>query len=119
MANFAVPTLPMRNADETRAFYETLGFTCAHSADPPDTFLFMIKDGIQLQFFEAPGIDGVVRDHTCYLYVDDLDGWYAQFEAAKIGRLLPIEQKPWGVPEFVLVDVNGNSLRVGCPRLEM
>ena len=24
-----------------------------------------------------------------------------------------------GVPEFVLVDINGNMLRVGCPRLEM
>jgi hypothetical protein len=36
-----------------------------------------------------------------------------------VGKLLPIEMKPWGMPEFVLVDINGNSLRVGCPRLEM
>jgi hypothetical protein len=32
---------------------------------------------------------------------------------------MPIEMQPWGLPEFVLVDINGNSLRVGCPRLEM
>ena len=28
MADFAVPTLPMRNADETRAFYEARGGGC-------------------------------------------------------------------------------------------
>jgi hypothetical protein len=62
---------------------------------------------------------GTIRDHTCYIYVDDLQAWHRAFAAAKVGTLHPIEQKPWGVPEFVLVDVNGNTIRVGCPRLEM
>jgi catechol 2,3-dioxygenase-like lactoylglutathione lyase family enzyme len=119
MADLAVPTLPMRNAEETRAFYEKLGFICAHQQDPPDSFLFMMRNGIQLQFFESPGIDGTIRDHTCYIYVDDLNATYNAFAAAKVGKLMPIEQKPWGVPEFVLIDVNGNLLRVGSPRLEM
>lgn len=119
MADFAVPTLPMHNSAETRAFYEKLGFICAHEQQPPDSFLFMIRDGVQIQFFEAPGIDGTIRDHTCYIYVDDLDATYAAFEAAKVGKLMPIEKKPWGVPEFVLIDINGNMLRVGCPRIEM
>ena len=119
MADFAVPTLPMRDAKETRAFYEKLGFVCAHENDPPDSFLFMIRGGIMLQFFDAPGIDGIVRDHTCHLYVDDIDVAYREFAAAKVGRLMPIENKPWGVPEFALVDVNGNLLRVSAPRLEM
>lgn len=119
MADFAVPTLPMRASTETRAFYEALGFVCAHEAAPPDSFLFMMRNGMQIQFFEVPGIDGTIRDHTCYLYVDDLDGTYAAFAAAKVGKLLPIEQKPWGVPEFVLIDINGNMLRVGCPRMDM
>ena len=119
MADFAVPTLPMRDSNETRAFYEKLGFICAHQQEPPDSFLFMIRDGVQIQFFEAPGIDGTIRDHTCYLYVDDLRATYDRFAAAKVGKLMPIENKPWGVPEFVLVDCNGNMLRVGSPRLEM
>jgi len=119
MPDFAVPTMPMRDPAETRAFYEKLGFVCAHDHPPPDSFLFMIRDGVQLQFFEAPGIDGTIRDHTCYIYVDDLEGTYRAFAAAGVGKLMPIEQKPWGVPEFVLIDLNGNMLRVGCPRLEM
>jgi catechol 2,3-dioxygenase-like lactoylglutathione lyase family enzyme len=119
MPDFAVPTLPMRDSNETRSFYEKLGFICAHQQDPPDSFLFMMRNGIQLQFFEAPGIDGTIRDHTCYIYVDDLEATYKAFAAAKAGKLLPIEKKPWGVPEFALVDCNGNMLRVGCPRMEM
>jgi catechol 2,3-dioxygenase-like lactoylglutathione lyase family enzyme len=119
MPDFAVPTLPMHDPAETRAFYEKLGFICAHDQPPPDSFLFMIRDGVQLQFFEAPGIDGTIRDHTCYIYVDDLHAWHRSFAAAKVGTVHPIEQKPWGVPEFVLVDINGNTIRVGCPRLEM
>jgi catechol 2,3-dioxygenase-like lactoylglutathione lyase family enzyme len=118
MADFAVPTLPMRNSAETKAFYERLGFICAHESEPPDSFLFMMRNGVQLQFFEAPFIDGTIRDHTCYIYVEDLEGLYRVFDAAGVGKLLPIEQKPWGVPEFVLIDVNGNMLRVGCPRME-
>lgn len=119
MPDFAVPTLPMHNADETRAFYEKLGFICAHQQEPPDSFLFMTRNGVHIQFFEAPGIDGAIRDHTCYLCVDDLEGTHKAFAAAKVGRLMPIEKKPWGVPEFVLIDINGNMLRVGCLRLEL
>ncbi len=98
MADFAVPTLPMRNSAETRMFYEKLGFICAHEN-------------------EAPFIDGTIRDHTCYIYTDDLERMYRAFDLAGVGKLMPIELKPWGVPEFVLVDINGNTLRVGCPRL--
>ncbi len=119
MANFAVPTLPMHNSAETRKFYEQLGFICAHEQAPPDSFLFMMRDGVQIQFFEAPFIDGTIRDHTCYIYVDDLDGTYQSFKLAGVGKLMPIEQKPWGVPEFVLIDDNGNMLRVGCPRMNV
>ncbi|MEQ1864721.1 MAG: VOC family protein [Micropepsaceae bacterium] len=119
MPDFAVPTLPMRDSAETRAFYEKLGFICAHEQAEPDSFLFMMRNGIQIQFFGAPGIDGTIRDHTCYLYVDDLDGTYRAFAAGGVGKLMPIEHKPWGVPEFVLIDLNGNMLRVGCPRMDM
>jgi catechol 2,3-dioxygenase-like lactoylglutathione lyase family enzyme len=119
MADFAVPTLPMRDPKETRGFYEKLGFVCAHEHEGPDAFLFMVRNGIHVQFFEALGIDGTIRDHTCYFQVDDLEGTHRAFAAAKVGKLMPIEMKPWGFPEFALIDCNGNLLRVGAPRLDM
>ena len=119
MSDFAVPTLPMRDPKETRAFYEKLGFICAHEQEGPDSFLFMVRNGVQIQFFPAPGIDGTIRDHSCFIYTDNLKALYDAFATAKVGRLMPIEMKPWGIAEFVLVDCNGNLLRAGNPRLEM
>jgi len=119
MPDFAVPTLPMRDVRETRAFYEKIGFICAHENPPPDSFLFMIWGGVKLQFFNVPGIDGSITDHTCWIVVDDIEKTHRDLSRLKLDRLMPIEQKPWGVPEFVLVDVNGNMLRFSSPRLEM
>lgn len=119
MSDFAVPTLPMRSSADTRAFYEKLGFVCAHEQVSPDSFLFMIRGGIRLQFFEAPWLDASIQDHSCYFYVEDLNATYRAFAAAETGKLMPIENKPWGMPEFVLIDLNGNLIRVGSPRLAM
>lgn len=119
MADFAVPALPMRHSGETRAFFEKLGFVCAHEQQSPDSFLFMIRGGIRMQFFEAPWLDVALQDHVCCFYVDDIHETYRAFAAAQVGKLLPIEKKPWGMPEFVLIDLNGNLIRVGAPRLEV
>ncbi len=118
MADFAVPTLPMRDAQETRAFYEALGFVCAFENPPPDSFLFMVRGGARLQFFSAH-VDTRASAHTFHLFVDDLDETYAAFKAAGVGNVLPIEQKPWGTPEFALVDPNGTLMRVASPQFEI
>ena len=119
MADFAVPTLPMRDLDETRVFYEKLGFVCAHENPPPDSFLFMVRNGVQVQFYAAPGVDTRLISHTFSVFVDDLEGTYAAFKSAGVGQLLPIEMKPWGFLEFALVDVNGNLMRVASPKLDV
>jgi len=118
MADFAVPTLPMRDARETRAFYEALGFICAHENPPPDSWLVMVRGGAQLQFFPAH-VDTRASNHTFQLFVEDLQETHAAFKAAGVGNVLPIEQKPWGTPEFALVDPNGTLMRVAAPKFEI
>ena len=46
-----------------------------------------LLDGPVAAAVEAPGIDGTIRDHTCYIYVDDLDATYKAFAAAKVGKI--------------------------------
>lgn len=118
MPEFAVPQLPMRDMAQTRAFYEKLGFICAHEHPPPDSFLVLIRGGLHLQFFELPSIEPTLNAFSAYLYVEDVDTTYAEFAAAKVGRLMPIELKPWGVREFALFDPVGTLLRVASPRLD-
>ena len=119
MADFAVPSLPMRDVQETRVFYKRLGFVCAHEQPPPDSFLYMVRNGVYVQFYIASGVDVRLIDHVFSVYVDDLDATYAAFKAAGPDTLMPIEHKPWGFPEFALVDPNGNLMRVASPKFEI
>ena len=108
----------MRDVQETRAFYEALGFICAHENPPPDSFLFMVRNGAMLQFFPVH-VDPRASTHTFQIMVDDLDGTFAAFKAAGVVNVLPIELKPWGIAEFALVDPNGTLMRVAYAKLEI
>jgi catechol 2,3-dioxygenase-like lactoylglutathione lyase family enzyme len=118
MTDFAVPTLPMRDVEETRAFYEALGFICVHEHEPPDSFLVMVRGGAMVQFFPAH-VDPRASSHTFMIMVDDLPGAYADFKKAGVGNVLPIEMKPWGVQEFALVDPNGTLMRIAYAKFEI
>ncbi|MBI1211391.1 MAG: VOC family protein [Alphaproteobacteria bacterium] len=118
MADVSVPTLPMRDVRETRAFYEALGFICAHEHEAPDSFLFMVRGGAMLQFFPAH-VDTRASTHTFQIMVDDLEGTFAAFKGAGVGNVLPIELKPWGIREFALVDPNGTLMRIAHAKFEI
>lgn len=117
MADFSVPTLPMRDVRETRAFYEALGFICVHEHEAPDSFLVMVRNGAMLQFFPAH-VDPRASTHTFQMSVDDLDATYAAFKRTGID-VLPIELKPWGIREFAVVDPNGTLMRLAYMKLEI
>jgi catechol 2,3-dioxygenase-like lactoylglutathione lyase family enzyme len=118
MTDIAIPTLPMRDVRETRAFYEALGFICVHENPPPDSFLSMVRDGAMLQFFPAH-VDPRASTHTFQIFVQDLQPIYAAFKSAGVANVLPIEKKPWGVEEFALVDPNGTLMRIAQPKFEI
>lgn len=108
----------MRDLDETRAFYEALGFVTAHEHPPPDAFLVMVRGGAMIQFMPVH-VDPRASTHTFMIMVDDLPGTFAEFKAAKVGNVLPIENKPWGVREFALMDPNGTLIRIAYAKLEI
>jgi catechol 2,3-dioxygenase-like lactoylglutathione lyase family enzyme len=116
----AVPILPSRNLRETLEFYERLGFELRGA--PPETYGYLIlgRGGVELHFWEAPEIDPLTTDHSCYLRVADADVLYAEW--ADIGvpsdpktgsRLMPPCDTDYGMREFALVDRSGNLVRVG------
>ena len=118
MTDFAVPTLPMRDVRETRGFYEALGFICVHEHEEPDSFLVMVRNSAMLQFFPVH-VDPRASTHTFQIMVDDLEGTHAAFKAAGVGKLLPIEMKPWGIAEFAIVDPNGTLMRIAHAKFEI
>jgi catechol 2,3-dioxygenase-like lactoylglutathione lyase family enzyme len=114
-----VPILPARDLRETRAFYERLNFkTVGWWPEAFGGYAILTRDGGELHFFAHPGLAAGENYAGCYWRVIDVDAFYAECRAldlpgAGIPRRTGLENKPWGVREFAIVDPSGNLLRIG------
>jgi hypothetical protein len=59
---------------------------------------------------------------SCYVYVEDADALYAEWETLGIptdratgSRLHPISTMEYGMPQFAVIDPNGNQVSFGSP----
>ena len=114
----AEPILPARNLEETRAFYETLGFAPWWNGRGPWEYEILSRGHLVIHFFAAPGLTPARNDASCYWRVKDADQLYQEFTALTlpsegIPRLTAPVDQPWGMREFALVDPSGNLVRVG------
>ncbi|MBA3264427.1 MAG: VOC family protein [Thermoleophilaceae bacterium] len=111
------PILPSRDLAETAAFYTRLGFTQAGLW--PDEYLIVMRGEVGVHFFHSPGLDPRRSIAGCYLYVEDADALYAEYQrlglpGEGIPRLhAPPEDTDYGLREFAVVDADGNLLRIG------
>jgi hypothetical protein len=119
VAERAVPILPSRDLRETLAFYERLGFE--NRGAPPEQWNYLIvgRGGIDLHFFAYPDVDPLTTAAGCYVYVDDADALYAEWEPLVEpdpptgSRIMAPVDTDYGLREFAVVDRSGNLLRVG------
>ena len=122
MAESAVPILPSRNLDETFEFYSRLGFELRGAPIEKYHYLIIGRGSIELHFWDAPDIDPLTTDASCYIRVDSADALHREWEAVGIqsdratgSRLMPPVDTDYGIREFALVDKSGNLVRVGSP----
>ena len=71
------------------------------------------RDSITIHFWHAT--DKIFPEHTsCYIEVKDIDDLYTEYSAQRVihpnGK---IENKPWGMREFAILDLDGNLIRFG------
>ncbi|HEY8228749.1 MAG TPA: VOC family protein [Pyrinomonadaceae bacterium] len=115
----AVPILPARDLNETRAFYERLGFrTVGWWPREFGGYAILRRGDLVMHFFAFKDISPDQNYGQCYWRVQDVDTLYAEFHALGlpnrgIPRLVSVENKPWGMREFSISDPNGNLVRVG------
>lgn len=115
----AIPMLPCRSLKETLLFYQQLGFTTTFQQSTPDPYAILCRDRLELHFFELATL---VPDHShagCYLRVSDVDRFFQevtrlQLPTDGIPRLGELQDKPWGMREFYIVDPSGNRLKIGA-----
>lgn len=111
MLKYAVPILASLNAEETIKFYtEKMGFT--FHADW-DGYLIFSRDGMNIHLW--PCTDAEIAKNTgCYVNMVEVDALYAEYQPH--GIIHPngdLEDKPWGMRQFSIIDNNGNLIHFG------
>ncbi len=110
-----VPQLRMTDAARAQAFYiDRLGFTVdwTHQFEPGfPLFMQLTREG-QTIFLSGHAGD-CQPGGAVYFWVPDADAAYTAFIANGVQPVKPIEDMPWGVREFLLVDPDHNKLRFG------
>jgi catechol 2,3-dioxygenase-like lactoylglutathione lyase family enzyme len=112
-----IPILASRDVDETAAFYQRLGFeVVARYDDFGGPYLLLRRDEVELHFVQDADVDPAGNDRACYLRIVDVQSVYDEWARLALDAVRPIEDKPWGMREFAVVDPSGNLLRIGSPR---
>jgi catechol 2,3-dioxygenase-like lactoylglutathione lyase family enzyme len=112
------PILPARDLEETRAFYEQLGFRPWFRGRGSWEYEIVSRGHLVIHFFAEPGLTPGKNETSCYWRVRDADRTYQEFARLKlpsegIPRLTAPVDQPWGMREFALVDPSGNLVRIG------
>jgi hypothetical protein len=116
------PILPCVSVDDTKDFYESLGFRTVYEQRRPYVYLAVAWSGFELHFRKAPkGMDPADEDGgAAIVHVDAVAPYHAAFVAAMRaahGRILTkglprITRLRPGASRFTLYDPSGNSVIV-------
>lgn len=115
--DIAIPILPSRSIVKTAAFYKAMGFEGGpHEHD--SNYAILRRGSIEIHFFTHPELKPEDSWAGCYLRVADVKPIYEAMSALGlpsqgIPRVERLEDKPWGLREFAMVDPDGNLLRIG------
>ena len=115
--DIAIPILPSRSVNDTLAFYRRLGFD-GKIWGAPYFYAILTRGTVELHFFTHDQLRPAESSAGCYIRVSDVEGICRDFTLAELPRRgIPrqdaLEDKPWGMREFAIVDPDGNLLRIG------
>ena len=116
-SDLAIPILPSRSVNATVAFYKRLGFEGgAHEFD--SGYAILKRGSVELHFFTHKELVPAESSAGCYIRIADVESFYSSCSSRQLSRIgIPrmdaLEDKPWGLREFAIVDPDGNLIRIG------
>jgi len=115
--DLAIPILPSRSVSATVAFYANLGFEGGPN-EFDSTYAILRRGTVELHFFTHKELVPADSSAGCYIRVTDVESFYNSCSASRlpssgIPRMEGLEDKPWGLREFAIIDPDGNLLRIG------
>jgi catechol 2,3-dioxygenase-like lactoylglutathione lyase family enzyme len=114
--DIAIPILPSRSLNDTLAFYRRLGFEGKiHSHGD---YAILTRGSVELHFFTHRELRPAESSAGCYIRVADVESIQQAFASAGLPRKgIPrqdaLQDKPWGMREFAIVDPDGTLVRIG------
>lgn len=104
----------------TLTFYRRLGFEC-RLASPTNDYAIAQRGTLEVHFFLHASLVPQESAFGSYFRVNDVDSLFQEFSAlglpsSGIPRITRLENKPWGMREFAIIDENGSLLRIGQTR---
>jgi hypothetical protein len=105
----AIPVMPARNISQSVSLYkEKLSFKKVHQTG--DEHAILTRDGVEIHLWHCE--DKKIAENTsCRINVSNIEALYEECQKNKIvhpnGAL---SAKPWGMKEFVALDLSENGL---------
>jgi catechol 2,3-dioxygenase-like lactoylglutathione lyase family enzyme len=108
----AIPKLPSLDIERSVHFFETLGFK--RVAVHP-TLAMITRDGADIHFWLTDN-PAIPLETGCRVNVTGIDALYAEYLILNVVHPKdPLGDKPWGLREFSILDVDGNLLTFSAP----
>jgi uncharacterized glyoxalase superfamily protein PhnB len=108
-----VPILRVADIQASMDYYnEKLGFETLWTHGDPD-FAAVSRDGLMIFLQSEPGHEG---PSTIYMVVSDVNALHADVAARGAEVVAAPEDRPWGMREMIVKDLDENQIRVGTMR---
>lgn len=119
----SAPVLLVRDVVRSAAYYrDSLGFTYDRLWGSPPDFVILRRDGLSLMLNQAPPGHSIVPHWrvnrgmwNVYFWVNDADALLADFRRQGAHIDYEIGDKPYGMREFGVQDLDGYDLGFGQP----
>ncbi|HPG89990.1 MAG TPA: VOC family protein [Hyphomicrobium sp.] len=107
----AIPILASTDLERASKTYAAAGFEVIRPA--PD-YAILRRAGVELHMSK---VSFIPEPHciAAYIRVDDADTWFAAFESADVNKRIAPKDKPWGLREAHIIDLDGNLVTIGQP----
>lgn len=106
--------VPARDFELSKRFYREMGFAMAWSTEALACFRAGSASFLLQRFYVKEHADNFMM----HLLVQDVEAWWEHVSKARLGenygvRVLPPEDRPWGMRDFTVDDPTGVLWRIG------
>lgn len=122
MARFTglAPVLLAPDVAEALAYYrDVLGFDVTPYELAPEDYGYALRDGLTIHLAQAdtcrPNSDLVGDLFDVYMWVDDVEAVHAELQERGANILHGPTERPWGMREIRVRELNGYVLGIGQP----